>query len=244
MASRNRVGASLDRAGACAALVCGPLLLSGLAGEVSLAWAAAGGALVAVGLGAIRLTRGRWLSAPFLMLLLCTAGMAVGIAVDRQVVGGDALAGLCLNAPRSFIGSALHHWQILPATHVAMLLGGLATIAVVEARARAVPGMRCRKAICGRTAFNLMCNTAMLSGMLLGGWLGPGLALTLDAGWGLPAMLAMMMVGMVWGMAGSMALYRTGFAVLDHLRSPTHSPVVLSMPRLLSLFTHPGRRPS
>lgn len=196
-------------------LVGSPAFLSALVGAPSPAWAALGGGLVLAGLAVIRLTRGRWLSAPFLMLLLSVLGMAVGLLIDRHLVGGDTLAGLCLTAPRSFLANLLRHWDILRSTHLSMLLGGMATIAVIEWRHHFSSSMRCRKAVCGRMGFNLMCNAAMLFGMLLGGWLGLGLASQFEWAWGMPAMIGMMVVGMVWGMAGSMSLYRMAYAFLD-----------------------------
>lgn len=207
------------RLAACAALAGAPAGLGALIGAPSLPWGLSGGGAVLLGLGAIRLTRGRWLSAPFLMLLLCTAGMAVGLMIDRQWVGPEVLANLCFAAPRSFAASLLRHGEVLRATNVAMLLGGMATIAVVEWRARGTLAMRCRKAVCGRAGFNLVCNSTMLSGMLLGGWLGPSIGLRLDLGWGASAMVAVMVVGMVWGMAASMLLYRSLFALLDRHRA-------------------------
>lgn len=198
-----------------AVLIAAPGLLAAEAGQLSAPWALAGGVLVALGLGAIRLSRRKWLSAPFLMLLLCTGGMAVGLAIDRQLVGAETLAGLCLNAPSTFLANLLRHWDVLRATHIAMLVGGAVTIPVVEMRSRANPAARCGKAVCGRAAFNLMCNAAMLIGMLTGSWFGPSLALGLGIGWGMPAMTTMMVAGMVWGMAASMTAYRLGFALKD-----------------------------
>lgn len=196
-------------------LVGAPAFLSALVGVPSPTWAVLGGGMVLAGLGAIRLTRGRWLSAPFLMLLLSAAGMAVGLLIDRHLVGEVTLAGLCLAAPRSFSANLLRHWDILRWTHLAMLLGGMGTIAVIEVRHHLASSRHCRKAVCGRMGFNLMCNAAMLGGMLMGGWLGPGLASQFAWVWGMPAMISMMVAGMVWGMAGSMSLYRMAYAVLD-----------------------------
>jgi hypothetical protein len=196
-------------------LVWSPALLSTMVGRPSPVWAAVGGGSVLAGLGAIRLTRGRWLSAPFLMLLLSVSGMAAGLLIDRHLVGAETLSALCLTAPRSFLANLLRHWDILRATHLAMLLGGLATVAVVEMRQRRMTTVRCRKAVCGRVGFNLMCNAAMLGGMLLGSWLGPAMAARFAWAWGMPSMISMMVAGMVWGMVGSMTLYRLAYALHD-----------------------------
>ncbi len=208
-------GPSSLRLAAWLLLAASPALLSMEVGPLSVSWAAAGGGLVLLGLGAIRLTRGRWLSAPFLMLLLSTAGMAAGLLIDGHLQGRETLSGLCLSVPGSFHANLLRHWDILRATHLAMLAGGMGTVAAIEARHHLASSVRCRKAVCGRMGFNLMCNGAMLGGMLLGSWLGPALASRFQWAWGMPSMISMMVVGMVWGMAGSMSLYRLAYALLD-----------------------------
>ncbi len=172
----------------------------------------------------IDLRRGHWLSAPFLMLLLCLAGMAVGLLLDRSATPPWVLATLCTTGGGSFAASVARHWLALPATNLAMVLGGISTIGVVEMRARQAPRRRCRKAICARAGFNLSCNAAMLAGMLLGGWLGPVFAIRWGLDWDASAMMAMMAAGMVWGMAGAMALYRTGFTLWDRVEPLTGLP--------------------
>ena len=74
-----------------AALALAPAALALIAGGGFGAWNLYGAVLVLSGAGAMRLTRGRWLSAPFLMLLLSIAGMAAGLAIDRQSLGPQAL---------------------------------------------------------------------------------------------------------------------------------------------------------
>lgn len=207
--------ADLGRKLGIAFLAASPALLGALAGGSVSPWNAVGAALVVAGLVAIRVTRGRWLSAPFVMLLLSTAGMALGLLIDRLWAGPDVLASLCGSVREPFSTSALRHWELLRATNIAMILGGLATIGLIEHRARLSPRTRCRRAVCARTGFNIACNAAMVLGMLMGAWLGPLAAAMLDFGWGISGMMAAMTAGMVWGMAGSMALARTGFAIID-----------------------------
>jgi hypothetical protein len=195
-----------------AALTLMPAALGIVAGETMVAPALAGGVAVLAGIGVIRLARGRWMTAPHLMLTLCFAGMVIGLLADRQVVLPATLLSLCVASP-SLVESILDHFAILPAMSFGMIFGGFATILVVELRAAARPAIACRRAICARAGFNLACNATMFAGMLGGAWAAPHLA----AAAGLPPSVAVMMAamgaGMVWGMAATMTLYRSALAL-------------------------------
>ncbi len=126
------------------------------------------------------------------MLLGSLGGMALGFLVDSSSIGPQALASLCREGPVSLAASAAHHWDLLRATMVGMIAGGLVT-AVVGARPT-------------RLGCALLCHAAMLAGMILGGWLGPSLAASLGIAWGAAAMFAAMAVGMGSGF-GAVAVF-------------------------------------
>jgi hypothetical protein len=220
-------GLALGRPAAVASLAAAPLVLGLIAGEPTVAASGAGGGLVLAGVAAIRLARGRWMTAPHLMLLLCFAGMALGLLADRQIVLPAALVSLC-TSETGFLASIVDHWATLPTTNFGMIFGGFATILVVEMRAAARPAVNCRRAVCARAGFNLMCNAAMLAGMLAGGWVAPRLAVQFGMPWSVSAMMAAMAAGMVWGMAALVAVYRSAIAIWAQL---DRHPLAAAVPR-------------
>jgi hypothetical protein len=197
-----------------------PGVADALVGRVSWAWSLIGAALVLSGLLVMRRARGRMLTAPFLMLALCAAGMVSGLAIDRLSLPPGGLATLCMTGG-GFFDVAYRHLEALPAMHFLMLLGGVGTVPYVEWRARRVIGPPCRRAVCARAGFNLMCNSAMLAGMIVGAWIGPGSLAAVAAQWDPDAMIAVMAGGMVWGMVGMMLVYRAAFTMLA---GPRRSP--------------------
>jgi hypothetical protein len=190
-----------------------PSAADALVGSLSWGWSLIGAALVLSGLLVIRRTRGRMLTAPFLMLAFCSAGMVLGLAIDRLSLPPGGLAALCM-AGGGFLDVARRHLDALPAMHGLMLLGGIGTVPYVEWRARRHAGPPCRRAVCARAGFNLMCNSAMLAGMVIGAALGPASLSAFAARWDPDAMIAIMAGGMVWGMVVMMLVYRAGFTVL------------------------------
>jgi hypothetical protein len=198
------------------AMAATPAVSGVLAGALSVVWSAIGAALILSGLLVIRCARGRLLTAPFLMLGFCSVGMVAGLALDRMSLPPGGLAALCLGGTAGFGAATLRHLATLPAMHALMLLGGTATLWVIERRARRMSAPRCRRALCARAGFNLACNAAMLAGMTGGGGIGSGLA----GPAGPAAMLATMAGGMVWGMVAMMLIYRFWFAVRDFHRAP------------------------
>jgi hypothetical protein len=106
-----------------------------------------------------------------IMLALCSAGSATGLAID--VIGGAPLSpgGLCLSAAGP-LGALGRHWAMMPWMNGGMVAGGLMALAYMAAgeRRRAMPW---RQAIGGRAGFNLACHPAMLATMALGPLLAP-----------------------------------------------------------------------
>ncbi|MGS0893269.1 hypothetical protein ACVBGC_12120 [Burkholderia stagnalis] len=138
------------------------------------------------------------------VLLPCTVGMLAGFAWDARGVGLPLAASLC--GATHDIGAALWlHWRSLPAMHVGMLAGGMAT-----AWPPAAPG-HLREAHAhdgdGTTwACRAGCCVAMLAGAAAGAVAAAQLAGLLDASVRAAsspvAMLGGMFAGMTWGMAG------------------------------------------
>lgn len=176
------------------------------------------GSLIAVAAGCAALTWIRpqraGLSPPHVMLSLGFGGMLTGLLYDVYNAGPDRLQSLCAQASSMrFFDSMRFHFEFLPGMHLGMLAGGLL----------AIPSLRllrphCGRYLCSLLAQNLMCSSWMLVGMTAGAlwlsrWQFPvGTSI-------LPSMLGGMFVGMTWGMAASVALYR-GFVALRN-RAPT-----------------------
>lgn len=147
------------------------------------------------------------LSPPHVMLSLGFGGMLLGLLADWLQAGPAQLGSLCQQAATlSLYESFSLHLRYLPGMHIGMLVGGLL----------AIPSLRLLRAHCGRylcsvLTQNLLCSGWMLLGMTLGAvWL-VRLEIALGAS-SFTGMLGGMFVGMTWGMAASVALYRQYFA--------------------------------
>ena len=148
-------------------------------------------------------------TAPQVMLLLGAAGMVAGLALDERTGGFRALASLCQAGSAGFVRTLRLHIELLPATHVGMVVGGLATVPLLRGLRRG-----CRRQFCARLAQNLACSVWMIAGMSAGA-LG-FLNLAARAGGRNPtAMLGGMFAGMVWGMVASVGIYRLWFGIQD-----------------------------
>jgi len=161
-----------------------------------------------VALGWLRSSR-VGLTAPQVMLLLGAAGMVGGLACDARAGGFDALASVCLAGPGNFAGTLRLHWQQLPAMHLGMIAGGLATVPLLR-----LFRAGCRRQFCARLGQNLACSAWMVVGMTAGTLLFLRLA-AWGGGRSPAAMLGGMFGGMVWGMVASVAAYRLWFRVID-----------------------------
>lgn len=149
------------------------------------------------------------MTAPQVMLLLGAAGMVGGLACDARSGGFAALASLCLAGSGDFLATLRLHWQQLPAMHLGMIAGGLATVPLLRAFRRG-----CRRQFCARLVQNLACSAWMVVGMTAGTL--AFMSLAARAGERSPAaMLGGMFGGMVWGMVVSVAVYRLWFWVID-----------------------------
>jgi len=148
------------------------------------------------------------MTAPQIMLLLGAAGMVAGLTYDEHSGAFTALVSLCQAGNEDFLGTLQLHWRLLPAMHLGMIAGGLATVPLLRTLRRG-----CRRQFCARLAQNLACSAWMIAGMSAGvlGFL----QLATWAGGRSPiAMLGGMFAGMVWGMVASVALYRLWFALI------------------------------
>ncbi|RYF16830.1 MAG: hypothetical protein EOO30_09630 [Comamonadaceae bacterium] len=169
----------------------------------SAAWAALGLGLVLAGLltlARLRPSRGGGLTSPQWMLLLGSAGMAVGLALDAWFGGLEVLAALC-TGPASFAGMLSLHLQQLPLAHAGMVAGGLAVV-------RLMPRLRrgCRRQLCAQVGQNLVCSAWMVVGMAAGSLLFLQLAGWAQAVRDPAVVMAGMFAGMVWGMVASVSL--------------------------------------
>jgi len=145
------------------------------------------------------------ITAPQIMLLLGAVGMVAGLAYDERSGGFTALVSLCQAGRGDFFGTMRLHWQLLPAMHLGMIAGGLATVPLLRTLRRG-----CRRQFCARLVQNLACSAWMIVGMSAG-VLGFSELANWAGGRSPTAMLGGMFAGMVWGMVASVALYRLWF---------------------------------
>jgi hypothetical protein len=148
------------------------------------------------------------LTAPQVMLLLGAVGMVGGLACDARAGGFAQLASVCLGGSGDFFATLRLHWQQLPAMHVGMVSGGLATVPLLRSYRPA-----CRRQFCARLGQNLACSAWMVTGMAAGTLVFVHLA-GLAGGRSPAAMLGGMFAGMVWGMVVSVSLYRLWFRIV------------------------------
>ncbi|HXW65999.1 MAG TPA: hypothetical protein VEK74_13010 [Burkholderiaceae bacterium] len=148
------------------------------------------------------------MTAPQIMLLLGAAGMVAGLTYDEHSGGFTALVSLCQAGKEDFLGTLQLHWRLLPAMHLGMIAGGLATVPLLRTLRRG-----CRRQFCARLVQNLACSAWMIAGMSAG-VLGFLQLATWAGGRSPTAMLGGMFAGMVWGMVASVALYRLWFALI------------------------------
>jgi hypothetical protein len=134
--------------------------------------------------------------------------MAAGLTYDERSGGFTALVSLCQASSGDFLETMRLHWQLLPAMHLGMVAGGLATVPLLRTLRRG-----CRRQFCARLVQNLACSAWMISGMSAG-VLGFMTLATRAGGRSPTAMLGGMFAGMVWGMVASVALYRLWFALV------------------------------
>ena len=145
------------------------------------------------------------MTAPQVMLLLGALGMVGGLWLDARAGGFSVLASLCLANSSDFFATLRMHWQQLPAMHIGMTAGGLATVPLMRSLRR-----HCRQQFCARLVQNLACSAWMIVGMAVGTIAFMQLA-AWSGGSGSAAMLGGMFGGMVWGMVASVAMYRFWF---------------------------------
>lgn len=221
----NGVAAPVRSAAASTALAIGALLVlvacawrvAGVIDEHQIAWAAATVAVIVAGYAALGWLRSArvGITAPQAMLLLGAAGMVGGLAYDEQTGGFAGLVSLCMAGSGDLLATLRLHWQQLPAMHLGMIAGGLATVPLLRTLRKS-----CRRQFCARLVQNLACSAWMVLGMSAGTIAFMDLAAS--AGGRSPAaMLGGMFAGMVWGMVASVSVYRLWFWALPRR---THAP--------------------
>jgi hypothetical protein len=175
--------------------------------ERAMAWAGVTAVSIICGFAALGWLRPAriGMTAPQVMLLLGALGMVGGLWLDARSGGFSALASLCLADPGDFFGTLRMHWQQLPAMHLGMTAGGLATVPLMRTFRR-----QCRQQFCALLVQNLACSAWMIAGMAIGTIAFMHLA-AWSGGRGSAAMLGGMFGGMVWGMVASVAMYRVWF---------------------------------
>ena len=178
-----------------------------IGGEHATAWAGVTAVSIICGFAALGWLRPAriGMTAPQVMLLLGALGMVGGLWLDARAGGFSVLASLCLADSGDFIATLRMHWQQLPAMHVGMTAGGLATVPLMRTLRR-----NCRQQFCALLVQNLACSAWMIVGMAVGTIAFMQLA-TWSGGRGSAAMLGGMFGGMVWGMVASVAMYRLWF---------------------------------
>lgn len=181
--------------------------LATIGGEGATAWAGVTAVSIICGFGALGWLRPAriGMTAPQVMLLLGALGMVGGLWLDARAGGFTTLAALCLADSGDFFATLRMHWQQLPAMHLGMTAGGLATVPLMRSLRR-----HCRQQFCARLVQNLACSAWMIVGMAVGTIAFMQLA-AWSGGRGSAAMLGGMFGGMVWGMVASVAMYRFWF---------------------------------
>ena len=147
-------------------------------------------------------------TAPQLMLMLGAAGMTGGLACDAHSGGFAALASVCLAGGGNFGETLRLHWHQLPAMHLGMIAGGLATVPLLRNLRK-----ECRRQFCARLVQNLACSAWMVVGMTAGTLFFIRIA-ALAGGRSPAAMLGGMFGGMVWGMVASVSMYRLWYWII------------------------------
>src|SRR6476659_3038382 len=120
----------------------------------------------------LRSAIGRKAMAPLGGLLVCLAGMAVGLVIDCAATPPAVLASLCA-LPGSILANLRAHWAVMPATHLVMIAGWLLAAAVAASNDWRRTGGRWRKTIAVRLCTDTVCLAGMLGGMIAGSALGP-----------------------------------------------------------------------
>ncbi len=181
--------------------------LATIGGEGATAWAGVTAVSIICGFAALGWMRPAriGMTAPQVMLLLGALGMVGGLWLDARAGGFSVLASLCLADSDDFFATLRLHWQQLPAMHLGMTAGGLATVPLMRALRR-----QCRRQFCALLVQNLACSAWMIVGMSAGTIAFMQLA-AWSGGRGPAAMLGGMFGGMVWGMVASVAMYRLWF---------------------------------
>lgn len=188
-----------------------------LADAHALAWMALTALAIAAGCVALGWLRPAHiaLTAPQAMLLLGTLGMVGGLAWDARQGGFSTLVALCTAGPLGYFETLRLHWELLPAMHVGMVAGGLATVPILRVFRKA-----CRRQFCAKLTQNLACSVWMIAGMSGGTILFAGVGHLIGTR-SAAAMLGGMFTGMVWGMVASVCLYRLWFLVADRFGQRT-----------------------
>jgi hypothetical protein len=189
-------------------------LVTGSGDAHDLVWAELTVAVTLAGLVALGWLRSARvvLTAPQAMLLLGAAGMVGGLAVDARAGGFATLATLCLASSGDFLATWRLHWQQLPAMHLGMIVGGLATVPLLRTLRPT-----CQRQFCARLVQNLACSAWMVAGMTAGTIAFVNLAAQ-AGGRSAAAMLGGMFGGMVWGMVASVSVYRLWFWGIEGAR--------------------------
>ena len=192
-------------------LVASSWQLAAVSDEGATAWAGVTAISIICGFAALGWLRPAriGMTAPQVMLLLGALGMVGGLWLDARAGGFSVLASLCLAEHGDFFATLRLHWQQLPAMHVGMTAGGLATVPLMRSLRR-----HCRRQFCARLVQNLACSAWMIVGMS-GGTIAFMQLAAWSGGRGSAAMLGGMFSGMVWGMVASVAMYRFWFWLKD-----------------------------
>jgi hypothetical protein len=181
--------------------------LAAISDESATAWAGVTAVSIICGFAALGWLRPArvGMTAPQIMLLLGALGMVGGLWLDARAGGFSVLASLCLADHSDVFATLRLHWQQLPAMHLGMTAGGLATVPLMRSLRR-----HCRQQFCALFVQNLACSAWMIVGMAVGTIAFMQLA-AWSGGRGSAAMLGGMFGGMVWGMVASVAMYRFWF---------------------------------
>ena len=152
-------------------------------------------------------------------LSLC--GMAIGLAIDCGSTPPEILASLCVAASSSLAASLRVHLEVLPATHLMMLAGAALAAAMMETTQDRGWRDHSLRAMVARNLPGAAGAAAMVVGMVIGGWLGPPLAVRFGIASGFARLTIAMVLGMASGMIIATPLYRLALPVRSRRRGQT-----------------------
>lgn len=146
------------------------------------------------------------------MLLLGGVGMLAGFWFDAREGNLATLASVCLGGKRGIAAMLALHWNQMPAMHLGMVAGSLATVPLLS-RSGAGWLSQSRAGL----AQSLACSAWMFLGMAAATTAFVELGSQAGGAPGAAAMVGAMGAGMAWGMVAGVSLHRAWAGLRSHV---------------------------